>query len=181
MFELEDYASGRLTGTVLLFKKEPVEVLSYLYGRLIRVVDLLGREPSYILDIDNPMLEFKPPTVGYINTTNGAKYYSRIPERRWKQGLSRTSVKGLGKDTISKAMFYSEAFLHCLKNEYPSLEEAMELSKKSGRTVAFHKMMAVSPSGYLYFRGVRFGKLNADSFNVKTVLSLLEDSLDEDL
>lgn len=176
MFELIDYAIGRLLNTVLMYSGYPVYVLSVFNDRSLSVCSLETtgsefREP-FMISMDDDKLSFEPPTVGYINHDSIATYLYRNPSRRWKQGLSNSSLNlgGIGSD-----LFYSKSMVDCLQNKYPSLEECLKaIELKKVESIAFHRLLAITSNYSLRFRGTQIGTLSPEGLTLKRTYSMLE-------
>lgn len=174
MFEMTEYAKGRLERTVVMYNDHPFFVDCVGGARQVALRDLDTMNRAHVIHLDDPNLSFQPPRVGYINTEGGARYLSRTPERRWKQGTSKGSLKTAGGGGVSEELFYSKGMIDCFKGDYPNFEEAVIRAKEIGASVAFHRNMAVNHLGSLFFRGNRMGKVTEDGVKLMTVFKCLE-------
>ena len=77
---------------------------------------------------------------------NGAVYFSRLPDRKQKQGLSRETLKVNGSSASPyNNWLTSTAMLSCIKGDYLSLEQAIsKVTAGVVSTVPFSRYLAVS-------------------------------------
>lgn len=143
-----DYINGRLTGTIVSYKSEPIYVnsvgrtddgdieVNYLYLK-----DTGKKLKAYIDEID-----MRPVKLGYMNFDGrDCIWLCRIPKRAWKQGLTNDHVSnGIG------ANISLTDHLIPLRNTilgiYPTLEEA----SKSRHKIAFSRNFAIKKDEIFY-------------------------------
>jgi len=110
--------------------------------------------------------------VGYVNKTNLlCEYITRMPVRRYKQGLCGDNLNIPRKLAYSTArLFPDEGFASMLKGEYPSFKEVIKTLLASHSVnpdvsykKAFHRQLAVSYSSaekmLLHYRGAPIGRI----------------------
>lgn len=179
MYELVEYAQGRLMDTVILIDKVPCYVSLVDEDRVLTYHTFLeGREQQCSLDSNS--IDLTPLSLGYSNFKTGAVYLVRTPIRRWKQGTDRRSIHVIGVDYRRDDWFTTTAMLKCFNSEYPSCIEALLLADVDRPVVAFCKNWAVSYKGELYFRGTKVGSCKG-KITLEEAYHYLQEMLEEEL
>jgi hypothetical protein len=162
------YAATRLDGTVAsLNNGTPIFIQKVRNNGAV--------EYNLLTEIDNPVDRFhqvildgvctSPVLLGYANTDYGAVYVTRMPVRRYKQGLRRgENMLCLNGDP--RQVTWAQIDL-CIKGEYPSFKEAKNilsntagyvspfkgLANKKKDSVAWHRHWALKSDGCFEYRG----------------------------
>lgn len=106
-------------------------IVKNLEGIPVRVT---GRNGNDAFDVENLVngsfekvtlheLDLSPFRLGYVNTETSCFYAYRTPIRKWKQGLDRSNVRGIGNPYV---IIVSTPFVQMLRNIYPTLETCYE-------------------------------------------------------
>jgi hypothetical protein len=155
--------------SLVLYKGKP----AFCYGTYdddehIRIMDLTTRNVK-IAVFKMAYVSPPPGRIGYVNTPYGCIYVSRRPIRQWKIGLSRgcayldSTLFGINDEearmimaemTICRSSYLAPA----LAGDYPSFTQALEQSTKTGKAVAFDRMLAIY-RGKIYYRATVVGKI----------------------
>jgi hypothetical protein len=145
----------RLDGTYCMFDGYPcfVRVNKNFKCGEITVATLPYKRPDQemLISIEDDRFSLVPPELGYVNTTSGCFFLSRLPDRIQKQGLSDSSVRveGPGQNEQLRpgvsSLLNSESFVNACTNKYPSYKEALAgVTGSSAFGVAFSKTLAVA-------------------------------------
>lgn len=155
------YAGTRLGGSLIRKKDGSPVMVDYVNedtGEVL-VYNHKGKESKVHLDD----LDINPVKLGYCNSENSAAYFSRIPARRYRQGLRQ---ENLGcKKKHSRNFFVplnSKSMANCIRGLYPTLDLCIEkIENMESNAVAWCRDFAVGPKekmGYcLYYKGDRCG------------------------
>lgn len=141
-YENGDDVTRRLHDTVLLLRGEPVHLLYPLSetGLNIGVHSLLTGEFITSINANDSDICLEPPQLGYYNTKGNATYLSRIPRRRFRQGLSADSLTyffennpehGWGSGWGTE---HFDAIIDMFKNKYPPLGDVTSIFNKAKNT-----------------------------------------------
>ncbi len=124
-------------------------------------------EPKHWAFWDDPKWSEGPFRLGYVNgltsldLTTVAFMASRIPLRRWKQGLSDENLFLANGDGFWSILQHKE-FTNMLTGSYPSMQTAQERLGDKVRRVAFSRHWAVGleddKAKSLWFRGNKIGE-----------------------
>ena len=177
MYELVDFAIGRLVQTIIAVDGIPSKVLNIDYDRNMKYTNL-GEQEMKRISLDSPLIDLTPLKVGYVNFKRGASYLVRKAARRWKQGLDTQGIIVTGADYRVGDYTDSKPFLDCLKGEYPPLAEALFTAKLEEKTIAFDRRWAVGWTGTLYYRGKAVGNTH-DGLHLNDVYKYLKELLEE--
>lgn len=177
MYELIDYARGRLDDTVIMIDGSP-SFIKMVTGNRELVFRNLTLDDGGAISMDSDKVDLTPIPLGYLNSVFGASYLVRLAQRRWKQGLDKRAVMVRGKDCRREDWFYTEDMEQCLTNVYPSFEEAKALAIKDDITVAFNKRWAISAKDSLFHRGMLVGTCKK-KVSLQKVYKYLQEILEE--
>jgi hypothetical protein len=173
LFDTAADAHQKLTGTVILYKDRPVKIVAVAGDRDI-VVDCKYPESrrwgsTFNVFLSDPGFDWKSlgTRLGYMNFDfflpdyAEAVFISRTPVRASTQGLSDRTVEyeplHLPPDIMVERnvgfwdFALSEGFSAMLVGQYPSLEEAMKILKKSARDETDIKSVAISRDSAIYW------------------------------
>jgi hypothetical protein len=156
-------AKMRLDGTVCLYDGKPVHVQVMDTKDMVRICPI---DKVYTLHpaqweqvkYTDDKFSYKSPPLGYVNSNGKATYLTRIPDRKQRQGLTldiiTTRPKMLPGYSFEQS-FYTQGYIDCVLNKYPTLDEALALLEK-GKAEA----VAISRSTALSFLGRNVVGLN---------------------
>lgn len=179
MYEFIDYAQGRLVDTVISIDQVPCYVMAVSDDRKIKYKTF----PAGVLQVcslDSDKIDLTPLPLGYVNFKRGSTYLTRIPQRRWKQGLDYRGIRSQGLDYREDDWFTSRAMLDCFNTKYPSYLEALFLLEEDRPCVAFSSKWAVDYEGAVFFRGTKVGKIEGE-ITLKETYGYLQEMLEESL
>lgn len=122
--------------------------------------------------IPNPLKDVSPPyaRLGMVNTPGGAVFVQRTPQRVYRVGYSMENIHvkkvplGCGMGVLNDFKINSRYVYDCLKNNYPSLEEAYAMSKVMELPVAFDKQFAINHEGAVCFKASRIVGVISDNY-----------------
>jgi len=122
----------------------------------------------------NPRIDCSPIPLGYVYSTsshNGEPIYvSRIPRRRWVQGLASGSIMAvhIGQEPRSYSTYSygdpisKECFTLPYYDNYPaSISELKSIKEVRGNGVCLSRSFAVGRSGRLYYKGWEVGGIDS--------------------
>lgn len=98
-----------------------------------------------ICELPNKNLDIRPVPLGYVNLSSRAMYVSRIPRRKYKQGLNDQNIllKGYMLDGVRVTdLLRSKNLCRCINDEYPSLSDAIKHAEEH-ESCAFSRKFAV--------------------------------------
>ena len=168
-------------GTLLLYKGQPHKVLSI--NRDVQFV-LLNLETQKKSIVDFEEKHFRPFTkrLGMVNCNDGVAYVSRIPVRKYWNGLSagNISIKQLVGDRHSNfnavradvQSLQSASLGECLSNHYPSFSEALKWVKSFYGAYAFDKQFAVGTDGYVWYKTEHVGNWDETTKTIQDIVWL---------
>ena len=184
MYDNFDQLAMRLVGSFILYEGEVCFVKSVDDGARTLLLTELTTKRTFITPVGDKRLCFKSLPLGYTNQQGQAVYLYRIPERRYKQGITSHSVRSIvhGRGLIDS--FLTVSLEQCVKGRYPSFEEArLAVIRNEVQSCAFSKEFAISygppdMEGALMHKGdpvgyVKEGKpfLNPNRFFLKEILA----------
>lgn len=181
-----DYVRGRLIGTIVRDDKgEPIYVgaAAMRGGKMIfSVAYLKDNEVADGLNdyVNIPMeqLDLTPVKLGWINHKNGAIWSVRTPVRRaWKQGTTNANTECKAENNPVQLLHLPFKNLRLtILGQYPSVEEAHKLSKKSKIKVAFSRNFCLEED-VLYYKTTEVGNKAEFGFTFKPPHTYLENIL----
>lgn len=186
MFETANDGNMRLRNTVIRYKGRPV----FCEG----VDDDLRLHCMWLHDGKNiriakndPELDYSASSLGMVNSNGEAIFCSRVPCRKWKQGLGRenVSVKGLGRDRPREVngLIRSKSLGMTIENKFPSMEACLKMLRtRQVASVAFSRKFAVRRIGdkiALYFRTRIVGEIKEDKPSLDDRYNYLQEVLQE--
>lgn len=173
MYECTDYAHSRLSGTMVKIDGAPA-FIEYVGDDRSLLYRRIGESGGRITYLGDPSIDITPVSLGYVNYPHGATYLTRVPKRRWKQGIDREGISVTGSDFREGKWLESSEVACCIEGEYPTKAVALALAIKKKSTVAFSRKFAVDYNGGLFYRGKRVGSCD---FKLDEVYSFLESML----
>lgn len=173
------YARQALANSLIRVGESPVWVGGF-DGWATTLYYPINGKTSRVEDIrEVKKLNIEPVPLGYVNLKTRAEFISRIPRRRWKQGLSREAVSA----PVSDIFLKSRALGNCILNRYPAIEVSI-LLVKTHQVVssAFNREWAIG-SGVvapnLMFRGKLVGIWTEEGPKLSPPFEYLIESFEE--
>lgn len=187
MWHSVEDAAMRLTGCVVQYDGEPVYVCgvfqspeSGIYTKISR----LGKVGELRVSINKPEWDFTPVPTGYINYEKRCFYVSRVPIRKWKQGLHHDNVRVLPQLEDPMALVRTSEFRNVVLNVYPSFQEVLSSLELGFRSQAFsrkfclHKIQ-MSDGVSLLYMGHEVGSVVRGVCSLDKEYRFLEEELKE--
>jgi hypothetical protein len=174
MYETTHDVEQKLVSTIILYKGKPIWVIavdSYCgesgvceLAIRVKTIPVKPSTKSIIIALSNPGLDTRGISshLGYINSSlaHQAVWLSRVPLRKWKQGLSSENLY-LSPDIIDfGSIVADEGLAAMVANTYPTMTDALALFLSMKPSVAIHKFFAIrkKPEGYiLEYKGRAIG------------------------
>lgn len=128
-------ARMRLNDTIGLYKGKPV-LIKVNQDDPVNTITLtpLQQSQGYVkIKCTDPHLELHQFNMGYANTNRGAQFWSRMPARIQRQGITSENTFCDGERVSIRALL-SKTFSDMLMNVYPSYDEALENVTNGQRT-----------------------------------------------
>jgi len=164
MYEMIEDIRARLENTIIRYDNEPVLVTGH-DGFNIFIKYLSGAKKEMV-SIKDKKLNFKSIPLGYVNYKGRAYYLQRIPNRRWKHGVS---TGGIYSATPNAPIEYllEKPLVATVKNIYCSYDKALkEIEKKTVSAVAFDRSLSIRKEELgntkLEYKGTDAGYFEAD-------------------
>lgn len=178
----DDHASLRLKGTVVRVGNSPIWIVNAtrLNVKYFFLEDINTRTST----ISCSELNLKPVPLGFVNDNNCCYYSYRVPVQRYKQGLSDENFKTFFRNkSLSSCLLWLDK---TIKNIYPSIEEALTISryiKSDGKkypTCAFHRHFALNKDGFIFYKKTFIGRfIHEKEFILESDESCLNELLKE--
>lgn len=142
--------NARLSGTICRYDGMPYLIQVTERGT-VRLDDMVSGEGGARIDPSDPKFDISTPPLGYVNFREHCKYLTRIPTRRYKQGIDNrnTIMSPIPGPNIDR-MGRNGHTLHCVEvrnmmlNKYEdsravlkALREGRHVSRAISRSVAF--------------------------------------------
>ena len=155
MWDNAQDANMRIARSVIRYDGFPVfvhEVLETRDGLMVYYSTMeedagnLAGEPVPLTDNG---WDFTPVPLGYLNTPRyGALYSSRVPIRKWKQGLHMENfVVRRGERHYEVGEFLNDQVLtNCILGNYPKFKQCLDKVLKDRESAAFHRHYALVPA-----------------------------------
>jgi hypothetical protein len=154
LYKDTNYASNRLTGTIIMHKNRPVQVLEF-HGNKVTFRDISTND--MLVDQWGPNFDITPPKLGYLNSGGMCFYVSRCPMRKdWKQGLRAVNIRllRLNKTYPVDGYLHFNLLANTILGVYPSLKDAVNMMKKEGWSeVAFSRYFAIDKFSNIHYKG----------------------------
>lgn len=179
MYDNAEEAEHRLGHTVILYDGKPVYINNiYPYnpangkepGIYLETYQLPAMAKADMLPLADPKFEYHSMRLGYVNGKNNAVYLSRMPVRKFKQGLNDDNVSvlhlpGVAGEAQPRIRFTNlmktVGLVHMCAGEYPSFEKVLRSLQGDNDIVsqAFDRQLALGKDGLgmfnLFYRGER--------------------------
>lgn len=117
--------------------------------------------------------------IGFVNEGGHALYVTRQPVRRYSVGITsyNISIKCLPnyrvpsmKAADSLLRLNTKPWSQALKNEYPTLSEAIQIAKDTQGSCAFDKQFAVDKNRVIYFKTQAVGHIPPRMSTTKRII-----------
>ena len=128
-------------------------------------------------------LTLTPIKLGYMfdETYNLTLYAYRLPRRNWRQGLVGDDVGVRGNNNL-RIRFTDPGFSKMVKNIYPSVQDAYQLSKKhKTQFIPFHRSWAINRNGLLQYKTETVGEWSPTEHRLLFAYHYLYELLEEAL
>jgi hypothetical protein len=147
------YVSGRIMGTVVRLKEQPVLVTGE-NGDNSFSVRVLKTGRNKVVNLHD--LDPSSPPLGYTNVGGASFYLSRRALRRdWRQGLRHSNITVLCNNNRQKKFTFEgySSLVAPILNEYPSFKECCKRVKDIFTSSAFSRAFAVNEDMLLVYKG----------------------------
>ncbi len=173
-------ASMRLAGTVVRFRGEPFyirDVDGGDGGLTVRGKFLISGKLVDALKLGVEDWNFIPVPLGYVNLPRGdARFESRMPTRKWKQGLAKNHLRHTQIDSRSLGK--------TILGQYPTLGRAKERTLEREVTTAFARNWALGGGAnniHVLYRDKRVGRMEEDGIHLSPEYRFLQEDLQENI
>ncbi len=156
--------------SVIRINETPVLVKQITDDMRMHVISLEDKK-RLVIPVNSKQINDKPVPTGFVNGYGTSVYVCRSTPRVYQQGLSNEnmSVHNLNLsdwDRILREEVYnllSVNLVKCIRGEYPTLEEAMQMCKDGATICAFGRNKAITSKGIVYYKTDAVGKLTRGS------------------
>lgn len=174
-----DHARGRLVDTLIRVGDEPCIVLG-VGGNIHLSLDvvMIKDEEHRVVNLDDANLE--PVPLGNVNGEFGFGYASRIPHRRWKQGLRKEAIfLEHSPWRFEGVKLRSKSLRDTILGIYPSFDEAINKLGGDVRGYAFSRSFGVGFNDKrelkLFYKGNEIGDVG-DNIYIKPEFFFLKEA-----
>jgi hypothetical protein len=168
-----DFIKGRLVDTIISHNKEPSYVIDVNRLRddvVLTLAPLKEDLPPYNANIDDA--DLRPVPLGFVNFDRSeCRWFSRVPHRAWKQGMTMENTVCHGVD-IRK---YRSNLRRTIIGDYPKFTDAC----KKANLTAFHRDFAVKGKEIYYKDLGVVGVHDKGTFTLKPEWFYLQEYLHE--
>jgi hypothetical protein len=161
--EVEDI-NHKYSGTILYLNGDPVmcqDGVAHRFAVNEKAVSVIRYYPigsdriaePKMIRADDPILSDGPYLLGYMNkvrsvssdgdSINVCCFVSRVPIRRWKQGICQENLHFQGGMMNFRTACKIPEFSKMLRNEYPTFKQALKSLDDETRGIAYHRHWAV--------------------------------------
>lgn len=164
MYERQEDIRARLEGTIIRYEDDPILVTGN-EGFDIFISYLSGTKKE-LVSIKDSKLNFKAVPLGYVNYRGRAYYLHRIPQRRWKQGLSAAGVYSVTPNAPIENLL-RKPLVATIKGIYCSYDKALsDIQNKTMVSIAFNRVIAIRKEDLgnikLEYKGTEVGWFEGD-------------------
>lgn len=161
MYDNVSDARRYLDYTIIRYKRSPVLVKGITSQKKSLVLHILNisTDKMSTVDINDPSLNFEPVPLGYGTDEKGHVFFcSRLPRRKWKQGLHEESLT-VHPGLLGKVGFGSMAGLRALANTIKGKHKSFKEAVETGGI--FHRLFRIpSPDDKLIeYKGTVIGRV----------------------
>lgn len=173
----------RLSHSLVMYDGRPFFISEVEGTTLLGTDTLTGKAKS--VGLPAPLLDIRPVLLGYVNGREHATYCSRMPHRRYKQGLNSANLllQEGARIRDKTSLIQSKAMAQCVLDKYPSLDEVYdEVSNAKRHSRAFHRYWSLHYTGGeigLNYRGLHVGAFKAGNLKLMESFSYLKEELGE--
>jgi len=195
MYDTVEQTNLRLASSIVIYDDRPVYVDDVGIdedGEIHLNVRLLPRlEKALCISINDPLLNIREFTLGYVNLPRISLYVTRAAVRQQKQGLAKGNMiipfDRDGREAYSFAeIIRSAGLVDCLKNKYPNFNTCVRQLESSDTiySIAFNRRFALyhdKDLGFfeIMYRGNRVAWGEATSLTMPSNLLYLRELIDE--
>lgn len=162
----------RLANCVVMYDGKPVMLGDVMHNAEEQSVIINARYLSngrnFIISLPDEKLDLTPVPVGYVNYGKDAVYVSRVPVRRYKQGLCHHNMRTryanpMVPNVRTASILSSRGMSECITDDYYTLNDCIKLLEEGERSsVAFHRRWALYEDEaigvrHLMYRGRQVG------------------------
>lgn len=120
---------------------------NYINGKFA-VVGNHYKLANKLIELDDPLLNYKDYNIGYANCPAYAMWWYRVPFKQYQQGLKKDQMHYVASDPYivgDEGFHFNAPVIFMLENKYPTMEDCAS-TLKQGKTqmMAFHKDFALS-------------------------------------
>jgi hypothetical protein len=197
----------RLSGTVVLYDGKPVYIREVgalrdaaegkngdIYRVYIKELPIKsGDDRDYERKfISSKKFDLAPFPMGFMNHEGKAVYLSRAPRRQQKQGLSEQTLScyNVGEAAAGNVLRFAnltsnQAFVDCVMNKYPTVQEATRMVEQGADSAAFSRCFAIARDKslpeliYLYHKNDKVGFIMDGTLKLSAKGRCLRESLNE--
>jgi len=151
MWRSVEDAQMRLTGCVVRYKDDPVYIHSVNHSEargIYASLSILGTDDQVRRGVNDPEWDYRPIPTGYMNYGHNAFYITRIPIRKWKQGLHADNVVSLPGTRRVMDLVRTEEFKSVVKNLYPTFDDINKMVRLGMKGGAFHRKFCLRRGMY---------------------------------
>ncbi len=132
-------------------------------------------------------LDLTPLRLGYVNYHGFSTYICRTPMRRdWRQGARSSNCvtqhvygEERGPNGLAELLANST---HCVKGEYPSFLECLDLVEETHNSWAFNRNFSLTDNGEVLFKGTaKVGKFTGDKVKLSNKYDYLIEELRDEI
>lgn len=152
-----EYIRGRLVGTILRIKEEPIIIQGAKFYRNKVKISATYLVSGLAVEVNSEEINFESPPLGYVNYGKGAYYVVRKPMRNdWKQGIRPGNIA-----FINQEGFYDiphREFGNTILGRYPSFALSKSLVEDSNyEKVAFSRDFSLGKDKLFWYKGIVVG------------------------
>ncbi len=193
-----NHAAGYLKDSIIRVANDPVYIYNVVEGGRRKAVmtycPLKNMGDMQQIPLDHADVDMNPVPLGMCTWFDGdmwvTYHVSRYPVRAWKVGLSRnnigvTSITGRGQagEAVVDQVFATVALDKCIRGEYKSLKDTLELLKKHRGAIPISRRFAVASNNRVYYDtvGKHVGTIEAGRIVLNAEHGYLAEVLKQDL
>lgn len=177
------HAQGRLVGTLIRYEGKPVIVRDVVphKGSFVIEAYYASDEKRFSDVIEN--FDLTPVPLGNIVVGNRFGYFTRTPDRRWKQGLTRDSMQGNDMPwEVDRPGLQSVGLINAIIGKYPTFDNAYrDVEANKAKALPFDRNFGLGRNNQglilLLHRGLEVGLIDNDIFIDRKFFYLQEDLL----
>lgn len=141
------YASERLTGSVVQSIDATPILIRDIAGQNVTISKLSDIDTYYTIQLSD--IDLTPVKLGWINYKNGLAYVTRIPTRKWKQGLTSENLHIVYVDPGISVRTATKEMGKTILGDYPSFQKVFQAYTENTKK-AFSRNWAFNSSFVMY-------------------------------